>query len=143
MASILKVDDLRGNTAAGNITITSEGGSATMQLQQGVAKSFLNRDYTTDTTADSFNISSVTDNATGRHTKDFTNNMASVNYTLSGAGSLRDAINDGNSVLVAQRRVSSDAITTSSMPMQFTYYGSAGTLSDAKLATTLTHGDLA
>ena len=38
MASILKVDDLRGNTAAGNVTITSEGGSATMQLQQGVAK---------------------------------------------------------------------------------------------------------
>ena len=36
MASILKVDDLRGNTAAGNITITSEGSSATMQLQQGL-----------------------------------------------------------------------------------------------------------
>ncbi len=40
MASILKVDDLRGNTAAGNITITSEGGAATMQLQQGVAKAW-------------------------------------------------------------------------------------------------------
>ena len=38
MAGILKVDDLRGNTSAGDITITSEGGSATMQLQQGVLK---------------------------------------------------------------------------------------------------------
>ena len=141
--STIIADNLTGKTSAGSITVTSEGGAATMQLQQGVAKSFLNRDYTTDTTADSFNISSVTDNASGRHTKTFTNNMVSVNYILSGAGSLRDAINDGNSVLVAQRRVSSDAITTSSMPMQFTYYGSAGTLADAKLATTLTHGDLA
>jgi hypothetical protein len=40
MASILKVDDLRGNTSAGDITITSEGGSATMQLQQGLEKAW-------------------------------------------------------------------------------------------------------
>ena len=45
MASILKVDDLRGNTAAGNITITSEGGAATMQLQQGVAKAWITHQH--------------------------------------------------------------------------------------------------
>ena len=59
MASILKVDDLRGNTAAGNITITSEGGAATMQLQQGLCKSwcYFNGTLTTPTLEDSFNKS--------------------------------------------------------------------------------------
>jgi len=35
MASILKVDDLRGNTAAGNITITSEGGLQLSHFSRG------------------------------------------------------------------------------------------------------------
>ena len=39
MASILKVDAMQGVTAAGDITITSEGGAATQSLQQGLAKS--------------------------------------------------------------------------------------------------------
>ena len=62
MASILKVDDLRGNTAAGDITITSEGGAATMQLQQGVAKAWVNFDASsgTPTERDSLNVSSLT-----------------------------------------------------------------------------------
>ena len=37
MASILKVDEMQGVTSAGDITITGEG-TATMQLQQGLAK---------------------------------------------------------------------------------------------------------
>jgi hypothetical protein len=39
MASILKVDAMQGVTSAGDITITSEGGAATMQLQQGTETS--------------------------------------------------------------------------------------------------------
>jgi hypothetical protein len=37
MSTIL-VDNLTGKTSAGDITVTSEGGAATMQLQQGLAK---------------------------------------------------------------------------------------------------------
>lgn len=142
MSEIL-VDNLTGKTAAGSIVVYGEGGTATTNLQQGLAKCFLNRNYATDTTGDSFNISSVADNTTGKHTKSFTNNMSSVNYTLSGGASFRDVSNDGNSILVAQRRVSTAAITTSSMPMQFTYYGATGNLIDPNLGTSLTHGDLA
>ena len=80
MASILKVDDLRGNTAAGDITITSEGGSATMQLQQGVAKAWV---FTTDRTSyvptRSLNVSSMTDNGTGRPETNFTNSFNDAN----------------------------------------------------------------
>ena len=79
MASILKVDDLRGNTAAGNITITSEGGAATMQLQQGLTKAWL-RGTTSAGIGDSLNISSGTDNGTGDLSYATTNPFTSVEY---------------------------------------------------------------
>jgi len=79
MASILKVDDLRGNTAAGNITITSEGGSATMQLQQGLTKAWL-RGTASAGVGDSLNISSGTDHGTGDYSYATTNAFTSVEY---------------------------------------------------------------
>ena len=72
MASILKVDDLRGNTAAGDITITSEGGSATMQLQQGVVKAWA-MIATISSINDSLNSSSFTDLGTGKPQVNLTN----------------------------------------------------------------------
>ncbi|MGB1743209.1 MAG: hypothetical protein ACPHHR_10230 [Cycloclasticus sp.] len=79
MASILKVDDLRGNTAAGNITITSENGAATMQLQQGLTKAWL-RGTTSAGIGDSLNISSGTDHGTGDLSYATTNPFTSVEY---------------------------------------------------------------
>ena len=85
MASILKVDDLRGNTAAGDITITSEGGSATMQLQQGLVKHFVNFNGTgTPAVNDSFNHSSITDNGTGDFTHTTANAFSNTNYVPGG-----------------------------------------------------------
>jgi hypothetical protein len=82
MASILKVDDLRGNTSAGDITITSEGGSATMQLQQGLAKVWANLDGGTNTIRDSLNLTSMTDLGSGRPQIDFNNNMNNDDYSV-------------------------------------------------------------
>ena len=81
MASILKVDDLRGNTSAGDITVTGEG-TATMQLQQGLAKVWSHfQGSGTATVLDSFNQSSLTDSGTGQYKVNKTNNMGSVNYS--------------------------------------------------------------
>lgn len=85
MSSKVLVDELAGKTAAGNITITSEGGAATMQLQQGLTKQFLmmNADQVPN---DSLNTSSVTDSATGDFTVNFSNNFSnSIGIALSGA----------------------------------------------------------
>ena len=61
-------DKLTGKTSAGNVTITSEGGSATMQLQQGLAKAWLSFNGTgTIAINDSFGMSSITDNSTGQY----------------------------------------------------------------------------
>jgi len=85
MASILKVDDLRGNTAAGNITITSEGGSATQSLQQGLIKHFVNFNGTgTPAVNDSLNHSSITDNGTGDFTHTVTSAFNNSNYVPDG-----------------------------------------------------------
>lgn len=88
MASILKVDDLRGNTAAGDITITD--GSATMQLQKGVAKAF--HGYgdqaagALNASSETLNISSYDDVGTGVSALNITSAMAvSTVYSVIGS----------------------------------------------------------
>ena len=85
MASILKVDDLRGNTAAGNITITSEGGAATQSLQQGLNKAWVYLSTTAYTVSNSLNIASSIDNGTGRPEVNFTNSFNNVYIAASGS----------------------------------------------------------
>lgn len=79
--SEIKVDALTGKTSAGDITVTSEGGAVTMQLQQGLAKAWIFfNGIGTVSVNDSLNISGVTDNATGSFTPAFSNSFSSVNY---------------------------------------------------------------
>jgi hypothetical protein len=81
MASILKVDELQGIATAGDITVTSEGGAATQSLQQGLAKAWVNMDAG-QTVNDSLNTASLTDNATGDHTANWTNALANATYAV-------------------------------------------------------------
>ena len=79
--STLKANTFTGTTSAGSILVTGEGGSTTTNLQQGLAKVWV--DYNTDSStsiSDSFNVASLTDNGTGDTTIVITNDMASVNY---------------------------------------------------------------
>ena len=86
MASILKVDTITGVTTAGSIAVTGEGNSTTTNLQQGLAKVWINFDgQSTIATRDSHNVSSITDDGTGQYTTSYTSNMASVNYSASGS----------------------------------------------------------
>lgn len=65
MASILKVDTLTGVTTAGSISVTGEGNSTTTNLQQGLAKAWVNFNGTgTAAVNDSLSISSLVDNGT-------------------------------------------------------------------------------
>ena len=84
--STLNVDALVGNTSANAITVRGEG-SATTSLQQGLLKCFLTLNGTgTIAILDSFNITSVADNATGTYTVTIANDFASVNYGWAGTG---------------------------------------------------------
>jgi hypothetical protein len=84
MASILKVDELQGIISAGDITVTSEGGSATQSLQQGLAKAWVNFNGTgTIASQDSLNLSSLTDNGAGNYTSTFSNALSTDNHSAS------------------------------------------------------------
>jgi len=82
--SEIKVDTLTGKTSAGDITVTSEGGAATMQLQQGLTKAWVSFNGTgTLSVFDSFNQSSTTDNGTGDYSLVVSNAMSNNDYNTS------------------------------------------------------------
>ena len=72
MTSQLNVDTIKGKTTEGSISIQGEG-SATTNLQQGLAKYFLHYVQGTDTVNKSFNSSTVSDDAAGKFTINYTN----------------------------------------------------------------------
>ena len=84
MSSIL-VDNLTGKTTAGSVTVKSEGGAATMQLQQGLMKAWMRFTGVSTTAAlDSFNMSVITDGGTGNTTLGITSAMGNANFSATG-----------------------------------------------------------
>ncbi len=81
MASILKVDEMQGVTSAGDITITGEG-TATMRLQQGLAKAWIKTAANGTSISDSLNVSSLGDTGTGQQTISLTNAMGNEEYAI-------------------------------------------------------------
>tara|TARA_E500000178_G_C16917913_1_gene705781 strand:- start:318 stop:749 length:432 start_codon:yes stop_codon:yes gene_type:complete len=137
-------DKLTGKTSAGDVTITSEGGSATMQLQQGVAKVWCNLDGTLATAAsdltgvrDSFNISAVVDNGTGDYTINITSAMSDANYAALVTCSRDDTVNGMGTI-----HGSSAAPTSSALRITGRIPTSAGAV-DTAFSNASMHGDLA
>jgi len=82
----LKTNTLTGTTTAGSIAVTGEGNSTTTNLQQGLAKAWVNFDGSASGAAsrDSFNVSGMTDNGTGDHTITINNDFGNANYSAVG-----------------------------------------------------------
>ena len=80
MASQLKVDTITGVTTAGSIAVTGEAGSTTTNLQQGLAKAWCNYNDNTPATRESFNVASISDEATGKFKPTWINNFGNANY---------------------------------------------------------------
>ena len=135
--SEIKVDTLTGKTSAGDITVTSEGGAATMQLQQGLAKAWVNFNGTgTIAIRDSLSVSGLVDNGTGDYTVTISNAFSAVNYAIfgtAGAGATHAA------VVMSPYAISTQ--TTSAMRSR--NFGSASALQDQDLQSTSLMGDLA
>ena len=81
----VKIDTIKGKTTAGSVTVQGEG-AATTNLQQGLAKCWCHLTGSgTPSPADSFNVGSITDTASGRFTLNFSTNFGNANYVgLSG-----------------------------------------------------------
>ena len=144
MASILKVDELRGIASAGSITVTSEGGAATQSLQQGLAKAWGDVSGSgTPAVDDSLNIASVTDVGSGNRKYTTTNALSNTSYVVL-SGMVADGNTNGNRGASGQH-IYSKATTNFAY---YCYYGSTGS-GDGGLSDSFTtdgfavNGDLA
>jgi len=82
--SEIKVDTLTGKTTANDITVTV-GATATMSLEQGLAKAWGNASGDgTPVLDDSFNTTSLTDDGVGTQTYSLTNSMNSADFSGNG-----------------------------------------------------------
>jgi len=136
MASLLKVDALTGVTTAGSISVTGEGNSTTTNLQQGLAKAWVNYQQNTPAVRDSLNISGVTDTATGRYAVAYTNNMNNALYCVSCT-----SINFHNHIENASAANSEASMTTGDC--DFMGQDSSNTNADSALTSISVLGDLA
>ena len=134
MASQLKVDTLTGVTTAGSIDVTGEGNSTTTNLQQGLAKCWVNFNGTgTIASRDSFNIASLTDTGTGHYDPNFSNNMSNNDFSATGGIS-------GSGVGGEPGIILGDGYTTSSVKV---LTANSTTNTDYAFIATSIHGDLA
>ena len=133
MASILKVDTITGVTTAGSISVTGEGNSTTTNLQQGLAKAWMDLNGSgTIALRDSNNIASVTDNTTGDYTASYTSAMSNANYS---------ALNSCGVSSVITASVRQHTIAAGSYRLEMNETG--GAAADSTYVHLGIHGDLA
>ena len=121
--------DLAKFPSATSVTMNSEGGTATTNVQQGLAKVWVNYDGTASNAAsrDSFNVSGQADNGTGDYTTSFTNNMNNDDYA-SGFGT--------NSAEAEIHTLATSSIRASML-------NSSGSNNDKSIVSYIISGDLA
>ena len=133
----IKTDTFDGQTTSGSIVVTSEGTSATTNLQQGLSKSWMNLNGTsTIATRDSFNVSTVVDRGTGLYTQRFTSNMSNDDYAVGGSGMATHKDADGrNRIMVGDPQSTSD--------IHVNTFTTSGGAEDIEYVAAIAHGDLA
>jgi hypothetical protein len=77
----IKTNTFKGQTTAGSIAVQGEG-TATTNLQQGLAKAFSLTAADGASITDSFNVSSLTDTASGQQTIVFNTDFGSANHVV-------------------------------------------------------------
>ena len=77
-----------GTLKADTLTHSTAGSLATNFVVQGSAKSWFNLNAATPVVRDSFNIASITDEATGRYEGNFTSATSNGNYSVYGSASV-------------------------------------------------------
>ena len=152
MTSQLNVDTIVDKAGSGgsNIKIANnsvtvgEGGSGTTTTVQGLTKLWSCWDSDAGSSKDSFNSASLTDNATGRWTNNFTTNMGNVNYSVTAAAAHTNQ-SGGNTSMSVEHDSSDYGRTTSAVTTESAYDSSSAdrTLYDYDDTTCQVNGDLA
>ena len=136
--------DLAKFPSATSVTMNSEGGSATTNVQQGLVKVWVTMETdesSGDYRYDSFNSSGHTDNGSGDHTISFTNNFrAAHNYTTGGT---QPHTSDSGTSLSMKPYTMATILTSSTRYNALYVHASGAGVSDNEYACVTSHGDLA
>ena len=125
-------------STTGTLTLTGEG-SATTDVTQGLAKSWINFNGTgTAAINDSLNTSGITDNGTGTHTITITNDFSTVNYSLTTG--IRGVSGTSHAIAVIDIDT---APLVGAFKMATLQSGSSQTALDCPILNCTAHGDLA
>ena len=139
MASILKVDTITGVSTAGSISVTGEGNSTTTNLQQGLAKCWVNfNGGGTAAIGDSLNAASITDQGTGNYKFTFTANMGNTDFCATGTAKETDSTGAVNNNGTGAMCHSHSAST-----VEFISFSPDGNTRDCTIAGLDIKGDLA
>ena len=126
------------NTSA-QMTVRGEGGNATTNLQQGLAKAWINFNGTgTVAVRDSYNISSLTDNNTGLYTLSWSNSFANDDYSNAGMSGQQSS-----AMINVSCTIDDTAPTTSASQYNTMYENSGSGNFDSTQVTIQVYGDLA
>ena len=138
MSEIL-VNKLTGTSTAGSILVTSEGNSTTTNLQQGLAKCWINFNGSgTIATRDSINVASHSDDGTGLYTITFTNAFGNDDYVGSGLSRNPGSLSGGT----AQFPSTADNTQATGSVQHYTV-NAGGSNADFSHNHVIIHGDLA
>jgi hypothetical protein len=138
---------MAGKIIADTIEHSSAGSVDTTYVVNGSSKAWVNYNNSGTVAArDSFNISSLTDNATGDTSSSYTNSFSNVNYATASTCSLSDgsATNLGNLGLICPPR-NAYGQTTGDVRMNHIYNTASANTAffDTQLNTIIFAGDLA
>jgi len=123
-----------GTLKADTLTHSTAGSVDTNYVVNGSAKAWVNYTSSTTTSArDSFNVASLTDNATGKTTVSYSNSMATANYSCPTSCSNGDASSTENNL---------DPHTFLAGSTNFNSFANSA-LNDRDNNLVTTHGDLA
>jgi len=131
----IKTNVFEGQTTAGSITVQGEG-TATTNLQQGLAKGWVN--FNSSTVArDSFNISTLDDDGTGDYTAHFTTAFSNDDFSVTSGGA------NGSASATAYHLSTFDHSTTSVEMESFSVAAASVAKADRSMNNLKAHGDLA
>ena len=139
----VKIDTLKGKTTAGSVTVQGEG-SAQTSIQQGLCKAWVKLNGTgTVAINNSFNTSSITDEATGHYSHSFTNNFADAHYVGSGS-SMFSTNNNLHVVCIGDNNGANGTVpTSSSYELRTPYVAGSSAGQDCTIVSIGNVGDLA
>ena len=126
----------------GQVTIQGEG-TATTNLQQGLAKAWYNLNANAASLRDSFNIGSITDEGTGEYEGNFTTAMSNENYSANGTNSTKGTTNAYSFIISTGDQLNTYGLHSTASIRTNCWAETTQALADPDMVQVSVHGDLA